>query len=293
MWCPEGFVSWGHVLSGLQTASETTLSLVCLGGELKTTVNGLPKLDHFPEHYLTSSGIAASHSEAGLMISITTVFLMSRFFEDHPPVLVGADGRIVDPEPCLLLHKDRFDYCDYNWPLNEHSPFSTFFDINRKHRFGWAQLMDRFAFIDTETGLVRIKNGAAQFLVSHWYSSEQSAKVAVSAIKNLENFAICWRQVPSGREYRNFLGCIEVNDAFTAALDFAYGPSSSHQNPAQPCQAVGRPKKRDQAAVAYREMFPDGHEAAGLTWKVVLRKLEDKHGLSVSEATLKRGLAEL
>lgn len=53
----------------------------------------------------------------------------------------------------------------------------------------------------------------------------------------------------------------------------------------------GRPRKQEEAAIAYVERFPRGH--AAFTWKEVLRILDVECGVLVSEDTLKQGLAAL
>lgn len=53
----------------------------------------------------------------------------------------------------------------------------------------------------------------------------------------------------------------------------------------------GRPRKREEAALAYSAEFPTGHD--GLSRKEVLKSLREQHGIIVSWDTLQTGLREL
>lgn len=66
------------------------------------------------------------------------------------------------------------------------------------------------------------------------------------------------------------------------------GLTDSGAEPQSPRQ-VGRPLKRNEAAKAYRRIYPNGHESLGHSWKEALRKLETA-GVRVSLRTLKRGI---
>ena len=113
MWCPEGYNSWLQVFSELGHASDQILSLVCLGGEPPMMINGEPKLVYSAEYYLVKNGFADSYSEASLITGITSVFLMSRFCGDYPPVVANLDGNRISPDWPLFSHIDQFECCCY------------------------------------------------------------------------------------------------------------------------------------------------------------------------------------
>ena len=52
----------------------------------------------------------------------------------------------------------------------------------------------------------------------------------------------------------------------------------------------GRPRKRDQAAQEFMQLFPQGRE--GMTWKQAVYELQSRTGIYVSADTLKRGLGK-
>jgi hypothetical protein len=57
--------------------------------------------------------------------------------------------------------------------------------------------------------------------------------------------------------------------------------------------ARGRPNKKRIVAQIYNSIFPDGHEAAGKTWKEARIEVEHKLGASIADDTLKRGLKDV
>jgi hypothetical protein len=264
MWCPEGYYSWLQVISGLHHTSDEILSMVSLGGEPRTLVNGAPRLVKSPQFYLVDNGFADDYSEADLVLGITANFLMVNFMETYRPVLANLDGDRIIPDWPIFSHKDQFECCVYGWPLKSDPQFSPFFDYHKSAGFNTRALYDRFALIDTDTGKIKPKNGSSHFF-------KNSIGFEIATVEEIERFAdkarehvICWPDFPETHDYREFLSCIEVNDEFTRALDHAYGPLPEKDVRVKK-RSIGRPRQREQLAEAYFEAFPCGHEVGGKT----------------------------
>lgn len=289
MWCPEGYYSWLQVFSELSNASDQILSLVCLGGVPKTLVNGEPKLVHSAEYYLVKAGFAASHSEAVLIRGITSVFLMSRFCGDFPPVVANLDGTKISPDWPLFSHIDQLEVCQYGWPLKSDEQFQSLFAFHNENGFDTRDFLDRFAFVDPDTGQIKPKNGSKTHIENGLGFESVTAQRFEKLADSLRDFVICWPEFPDDEEYRSFLGYIEVDEIFAKALDFEFG-SLSDFKPVVKKRAVGRPSQRDDAARAYYCHFPDGHAAVGKSWKEALAVVNRALKVPISEHTLKRAV---
>lgn len=294
MWCPKGYYSWNSVLSQLFETSEEVLSLVALGGEPITETNLGYRLVRTAESYLTSRGFASSHEEAKLNVAITTCFLMAKFLEDYPPVLAGLDRQIITVEGVFLEHRDQLHLCHYEWPLKSQSEFARFFEYVERGAFEPLAIFDRFAFIDAATGELRLKNGAQRFLNGYTAYTDESATRLIDLAKRLTGFVVCWEEFPDEAEFRNFLSYLEVDDTFIHALDYAFGPATESQKPAEePANRPrGRPSKKGIARNAYWACFPEGHECIGKSWKEVLQAVEATVDVSIDITTLKRAVRE-
>jgi len=292
MWCPDGYFSWNTVLMRLFQTTEEVLSLVALGGTPRTKVNDKPQLIHTVEYYLRSQGFASSDEEAELNTALTTCFLMSKFLEDYPPKLANLTGQFITLEGVFFEHRDQLHNCQFGWPLRSQPEFSKFFDYVENGNFEPLSIFDRFAFIDSMTGELRLKNGAQLFLDNQTgYRPEDTAGM-IEIVKKLKGFVICWETLPDESEFRNFLSYLEVDDTFKLALDHAFGPAGEPNEPPPdaPKRPIGRPSKRGLASRAYWELFPLGHERAGLAWKAAHLSVEEAVGFNIDITTLKRAV---
>jgi hypothetical protein len=189
-------------------------------------------------------------------------------------------------------HKDQFECCIFGWPIKEDSQFGTLFEYAKSGNFDSEALYSRFSFIDHETGKLFVKNGTESYLINGLGLSDELAIKYCDFIRSLDEYYVFWSEVPDEEEYRELLGCIEANEDFTKAINSVFGYKAddldSHSNSGR----IGRPKLRDDIALAYFNMFPAGHVAQGLTWKTVALRLSDTMGRTVNVATIRRGLRE-
>lgn len=295
MWCPDGYYSWSDVLNWLQRIVEDTISLVCLDGVPPISASGKVSFPHSQEFYLEKRAGAASHQEAELIVGLTTILLLVEMLETFPPYLINVSGNRLRPEWPLLCHRDQIESCYFDWPLKNDSSFSGFFQIAGRGGFDLEALLSRFAFIDPYLGAVGRRNGDRHYLINGLGINDDFAETACKKAAQLDGFSLYWDALPEGDDLREFLTCIEVNDVFSTSLDYLYGARQTEDavNGQEVRSArIGRPRQRDDAARTYMVLYPDGHDALGLSWKHVLRTLSQMQGRAVSLATLRRGLLE-
>ena len=258
MWCPKDYYSWNTVLNRLFETTEEVLSLVALGGEPRTQVNGKPSLMHSADFYLKTQRFASSEEGAKLTTAITTCFLLSKFLEDYPPTLASLEGQLIRADSVFFEHRDQLHLCSYGWPLRSQSEYAQFFEFTRiMDSFEPLMIFDRFAFINAEIGEICVKNGSHRFLTNFTHHTEDSATRLINLAKKLAGFVVCWEDVPEEIEFRNFLSYLEVDDTFIRSLDYAFGPATEAEQPVvkETKRPIGRPSKKDSAAAPIGHFF--------------------------------------
>lgn len=281
------------MLTYLFDQSGQIISLLAVGGEPPLGRDGERRLIHTAEYYLTSRGLANNYKEAELVIGVLTSIVMVNFIEEFPPLLAGINGAILSADDVIFAHKDQLDCCRLDWPLKDQAEFMGFFKYAELGGFDTNALFDRFAFIDGYTGRIVLKNGAGIFLRNGLGLDDIEVKSVTEAVRSLSGFSVCWSSFPEAQELRDFLSCIEVNEAFTKVLDYEFGPPSERladdrKNIRQ--KRVGRPPKKDKAAQVYWTCFPEGHAAQGKSWKEALASVNENLTVPVSAITLKRAV---
>lgn len=265
MWSPEGHISWNGVINKLLGSAEEILSLVCVGGEPLLGANGKYQLVHTAEFYLKNRGFAESHQEAELIVALVATFLLVNFLEEYPPILSNIDGNKITGEWPLFCHKDQIEACYLHWPVKDDTQFKSLFSYMADGNFGPNELFDRFAFIEGVTGKISLKNGSNQYLVNGLGCSDAVAQFYCEVAKQLSSYFVFWPSFPEGEKYRDFLGCIEIDETFTKAIDLAYGALAS-----EPVLGAGL----EHTYRCFRDAFPDGKG------KVPWSSVENKTGYS-------------
>lgn len=293
MWCPEGYYSWDEVLGHLHEYASEILSLVAVGGEPEENGQGEKRLYHTAEFYLKARGLTESEEEAELVIGLTTALLLVYFFEEYPPALAHLNGSKVRVDERIFCHKDQLENCRFFWPLTEQTEYSGFFTLQRAGKFDINSLFGRFCFIDDVTGEIVNKNGSKEYLLNGLGLDDDEADAIIRLVRRLSGFVVCWPRLPDGEELRDFLSIIEANETFTIALNYEFGkPSDTTLRSQKPSKIrrVGRPSKRAEVAAIYKQSFPDGHGALGISWKEALAVVNGELSFPVSEDTLKRAV---
>lgn len=292
MWCPEGYLPWQQVIDALRDTVEQVLSRVAVGNELAPEHESNIEFIHTASFYLVQGGYAKNYKEADLIIWISTLYLIVQFFEEFPPFLASMDGSTISVDPIVFTHRDFFENWYYDWPLQQDPQYHSLFSYCAEKDFDVLSIFDRFAFINFDSGEICEKNGSRKFLTDTMCLDERFLYVVEPLIQRIKGFVICWKHFPSPEEYRSFLDCISVNDAFVKALDKTVNSPKTIIKGRKKA-SVGRPAKKDQIAKVYEIIFPMGHEAVGKTWKDAVIAVEEKVGHRVVEITLKRGVAAL
>lgn len=261
MWCPEGHLSWNGVINNLLRTAEEIVSLVCVGGEPNFGANGKYQLAHTVEFYLEKRGFAESHQEAEMIVALVAIFLLVNFLEEYPPVLSNIAGNRITGEWPLFCHKDQIEVCYLDWPLKDDAQFESFFRYVAEGNFGPNDLFDRFAFIEGATGKISLKNGSNHHLINGLGYPDAVAQYYCGVAKQLSGYFVFWPSFPEGQKYREFLGCIEVNETFTKALDLAYGAFANE---------IALGAGLEHTYRCFRDAFPDGK--GKIPWSIVEKR---------------------
>ena len=290
MWCPEGYYSWFEVVESIQSTTSKILTLATT--ECRLVMPSRSNTHHYlAEAALHSNGIE-DFKKAELNLAITTTFLVVNFLDIFRPILANLDGRRIVPEWPLISHRDQFELCVFVWPLEADSQYRSFFEYQENNGFSRSSLLDRFAYIDPYTGRLRNKNGSRNFLENGVGLEPETAGAFESLAQKLSDFVLCWSEIPQDEEWRDFFSILDVNESFHDVLNNLLGPPPDFEISRKKIRPRGRPKQRDQLADVYFELFPDGHETLGKSWKEVTRAVEEKIGRTVVEYTLKQGVKE-
>jgi len=107
----------------------------------------------------------------------------------------------------------------------------------------------------------------------------QDVRDIAEIIRKLNGYFLCVPDVYLEREWNNHWK--DICTKKTTELEALLGD----QDPSS-----GRPRKRDEAAHEFMQLFPQGRE--GMTWKQAVNELQSQAGIYVSADTLKRGLGK-
>jgi hypothetical protein len=289
MWTPAGYLTWNAAFSRFRQLTEEVLERVCGSPE---SANGRLRYVHTAEYYIKNSGFAEDYEEARLVIALTATWLMSNFMDDFPPVAVSIEGRELNLDWIYFTHRDQLELCYFQWPLSECPEFKSLFDLTKRHGLKAESIYDRFPFINSETGMLRTRNGARQHLVNGLGLSEVSADQALVVASSVRDFQLCWKETMDNASLRTFCEAIEVDDNFRSALDELLGPAKAPTDggsEAEGYRTFGRPRKIEEARDAISSCFPDG--TSGSSHKQIRRVIIERLGLQYSERTIGRALA--
>lgn len=190
-------------------------------------------------------------------------------FASEPTGRIVRLSREVFNAP-LNLSNEEYDW-DFDWSSVDPSRAGDLFShIGRApeekdylHEFMWP-------FVDNDTWHISIPDAEAiRTYKKHPYLKiEPAAKI----LQPLNGWALCVRESDAEgiRQYIEDLYCWDSLEEST--------------------NRGGRPRKREIAATAYQELFPEGHETHGKSWKEALRDVNEVTGGSYSIDTLRRGL---
>ncbi len=294
MWCPEGYVSWNDVVNEVFELAEKILCEVSASKSLVAYEDGptTPRHIHSASYYLIRGGFAEDYAEADFIVGLTATYLLSHFLEHFPPLLANIAGPIIQASPEVFLHKDRLDLCTYSWPIRSDPQFQALFTYAKEGRISTKTLLDRFAFIDPISGQICRKNGDINFLANFTSMDEMDAYRLAEFVRNVSESVVCWPAFPDSNDIRDFLDGLGWDEKISAKLNDVLGGETDSPTTGEKLMR-GRPDKKAAAAKVYFDIFPDGHEACGKTWKQALQEVESRLGRSVSEVTLKRGVGQL
>lgn len=281
MWKPEGCRTWSEVFDDFHDLTEKVIERIC---GRPTLVDEKERYIHTAGFYLIRSGLADGDREADLTIATMATWLMANFMDEFPPIAVSVEGEKRDLNWIFFTHRDRLEEIYFSWPIKEEPSFKPFFSYAKSHNFAPKDLYARFPFINAETGMIRINNGAIDHLRNGLGLTEPSIEDALRVATSAQGFLLCWPDNLINRTRRDFLGIAEVNQDFTTALDAILGPRQADKVKSK----GGRRPRIPEVLEAINLCFPEGID--GLTRKQVARGILAQTGQSWSDRTLGRAI---
>lgn len=302
MWCPEGYISWYEMFTEVMEVADEIAALASSGGLPAADAIGANTFISTGRFSLLNGKIVDTHYEADLAVNLFSAWLLTHFIETFPPVAADTKGNIVSLNPLLFCHRDQFEYCGLGWPMTRTTEFSSYLTHGRRDEDGgtFSLIFDRFCFIDVITGSILPRNGTREHLLNvEGYSASQASRILESAA-SLRDFRLCWKRLPDREDWLEFLEVVEIDERFKRATASIFRGDCAISNDQEIAEfddtAIGgrrggRPRKRDRAALAYRELFPEGHGSR--SWKEVLRQIERTRGIRTNITSIRRGLLDL
>ena len=140
----------------------------------------------------------------------------------------------------------------------------------------WRRRNERFEIFDLKSGLIRLDGPG---IPPGSPKDDPKAPVTPAMRRPFEEFegwSVCFPcdAFPSSVK--------EIHDAIDFYSEQLLEPDSETR--------TGRPSNWPRIAEAYLDLFPDGHEAVGDSWKLALAKVSERLGYDFHVDTLKRAL---
>jgi len=235
-----------------------------------------PSFRRFDELFLLCLEGARMEVEAGRYLPDESAKGTPLYFE-HPAAMLSAT-RLVD----IIVRDNSLDthLCSVSGTV--HRVDGRQFLAMQKWVPGardleyWRRRNERYQLLDPRSGLVTL---VEKELPPGSPNDDPRAPVPPAtrrAIEAFEGWAVCFPETtfPSSAK--------DIQDALKSYREGVLGPDSE--------TAGGRPSIRPEIAEAYLDLYPDGHEAVGDSWKEALAKVTERLGEDFSVDTLKRAL---
>lgn len=195
MFCPDGYFHWGEMLENVGHWSETSLFADALAAN-----------DHDPS-LAFSSYPKALYSLVPEMVDLRTFnfflslrhsWVVANYMQQHVPYLCSPTGAVLRGSWWTGRHADKLDWCQWHWPPNEMSEFSSFFEFFENGNFDAKSIWQRFPCIDHELGLIKLKVNSLQLFMSaldlQGTEDETLAKrILDTCFRPFEGWALCWK----------------------------------------------------------------------------------------------------
>jgi hypothetical protein len=287
MWSPVGYVSWRDATAGLADIVARILhrAIILKHPNLDGDTDYISRWS--AEVVLVRSGLSKTKEEASLTLGISTAWIVTNFLYHFPPVAVNLTGDKVDLASFFFEHIDQLDLCRFAWPLDKASEYRSFYDHHRENGFSAGDLFERFAFLNFETGSLKVRNGTRHFLIEGAGLEEGQADEAIALVRKLRDFVLCWPENIDKADFRSFLEIMEVSDEIAAAINEMYGRSATEDSSSK--AGPGRPSKVAAVQAFIAQLPPQ--EAAGMTHKQLARLMMERVGMDASPKTIARARA--
>lgn len=223
----------------------------------------------------------------------TQCWLLAELLQFTPFFACSPRGCVLRAPPFLLQHADNIQMTSCPIPIEESSlnvEFEGLPLLESAYRFS-----NRFLWIDVVAGQIKAQPDAS--LISEMNSGfDEEGKtflrsrhdVISQGLSHYDGWSICVHEQDIESDERKLL------EQFGVSSDLLERINSNSALPMQVCDSSrrGRPRKRDDAERAYAELYPDGHESKGVSFKEAANAVSDFMGVPISDDTLRRALGK-
>jgi hypothetical protein len=164
-------------------------------------------------------------SERNFCSSIVTYIWICDILLQFDTLVCASDGQTMRAPDLLVLHADRLDWCNLNFPIRKCAEFSYYFDLFDKGVFDGQDLADRFCFIDPLTGTITLKNNSlsSMDMASHLdLNSRDLSRYLDHIVKPYLGHSIVWNSTNFPDEIHDLLddlGAFEERWRVTEVFD--------------------------------------------------------------------------
>lgn len=267
MFCPDGYFHWGEMLEQVGYWSDTSLIADALVANERD-----PSLafSTYPRALISLVPEIVDLKTFEFLLGLKRSWAVANYMQQNIPYLCSPTGAVLRGNWWTGRHADKLDWCGWQWPPNEMSEFSSYFEFFEKGSFDAQSIWLRFPCIDHELGLVKLKVNSLQLLMSaldlHGSEEESQAKrILETCFRPFEGWALCWKTEILPKTLGDALHDLGlVSDSWSYLLDSETAGSASGP------QKSGVERCRDEVLSA----FPDGKGSN--TWS----QIEDASGWS-------------
>lgn len=259
MFAPEGYVRWDEVLEEIELWAQAVILARVYDANGKDPSIPFEKLPPISSGAMVKAGVAESHIEARFTFDLLQVWMLCQFIEQFEPVLAKPTSETFRCAYPICLHRDRLDWCIWDWPPSQISEFKRYFEYSRAGQFGRAEILARFCVIEPATGIVTQKNGSIEALDIAMHADARRPNEWFDYVRPFLGWSVCWREEVFTYELADFLENAGLIDEALWARGagqstLAYSESASEVNAVNVVNCM-------------IESFPDGKGRA--TWSDV------------------------
>ncbi|MGI3212559.1 hypothetical protein ACROSR_15775 [Roseovarius tibetensis] len=255
MFSPEGFVPFAQSKGWMLAHAEDFYLECALPWATKQASKGVEADDADP--FRTA--------QAGRLLFLEWLINTCLIIQPGAVYLTSPSGSVMRAADVFFAADDHLSWYDFEWPLSDD-------ELRPIAEGGQADeiLNTRFSYYFWDMLSCCIEAPSAD----DCSKLAPEALALLEKIKPFDGWSVCFKHED----------CETIEQFLTNIFDW-----TGKQVNAIP---KGRPRKQEVAAKLYRSLYPDGHDAKGLTWQQAAHAVGQVGKMTVSIDTLRRGLAK-